>query len=100
MNKVVVNNCYGGFSLSEKAITRLKELGVVADKYSFSDRSFARHNPLLIQVVEELGEEASGDFASLIVEEVEGNVYRIEDYDGIETVITPAGMKWITIGGE
>lgn len=104
MNKVVVNNCYGGFSLSQKAIARLVELGWTdADTYSFSMRypirNESRHDPLLVQTVEELGEAASGDFAHLIVKEIEGNVYRIEEYDGMEAVITPAQMSWVTIGG-
>ena len=49
-----------------------------------------REDPLLIQIVEELGEEASGYAGTLKVVEIpdelaNGN-YMIDDYDGIETL--------------
>lgn len=49
--KIAINVKYGGFSLSEKAINRLKELGMDIDsKYYFSDNTNIelRSNPLLI----------------------------------------------------
>jgi hypothetical protein len=52
-----------------------------------------RHHPILVQVVEELGEKADGMCAKLAIEEVEG-LYRIDDYDGNETVVTPDGYNW------
>ena len=46
-----------------------------------------RTDPILIEVVEELGEKADGDFADLqIVEIPDGMIYDIDDYDGIETL--------------
>ena len=53
----------------------------------------SRHDPALIQVVEELGEKASGNCANLQIEEVEG-LYRIDEYDGNETVVAPDGYDW------
>ena len=53
----------------------------------------SRHDPALIQVVEELGEKANGDHADLQIEEVDG-IYKIEEYDGNETVVTPGGCDW------
>ena len=52
-----------------------------------------RHDPALIQVVEELGEKANGAHADLQIEEVDG-LYKIEEYDGNETVVTPGGCDW------
>ena len=51
---------------------------------SYEDRS----NPLLVQVVEELGSEvASSRMAELAVVEIpDGVEYEIDDYDGIETI--------------
>ena len=64
--KVAFNGCYGGFSLSDKAVERLKELGVKYDShYEYED--MPRHHPLLIQVIEELVEEASGDYSSILI---------------------------------
>ena len=96
MNKVVINNCYGGFGLSEKAIKRYEELSGKA----FPDMSWdvERHDPALVQVVEELGEEANGDCACLSVEEIPGNRYYITEYDGIEEIHCPeAEYSWIVI---
>ena len=53
----------------------------------------SRHDPALVQVVEELGKKANGDHADLQIEEVDG-LYKIEEYDGNETVVTPGGCDW------
>ena len=54
-----------------------------------------RHDPVLVQVVEELGKNASGDFAELAIDEVDGP-YRIDEYDGFESVMTSGDYDWIT----
>lgn len=92
--KVVYNACFGGFVLSDKAMTRLKELGSDIDN-KYLCWSFPRHNPLLVQVVEELGAEASAWASKLCIKEVSGP-YRIEEYDGAETVYEPDDYIWIT----
>ena len=145
--KVVINKCYGGFSLSKKAVARLAELQgrkayffthepgninkhipvtvesdeglffsafdipnpdeVIAEPenwhqlsqqekeahnklyetHSLSSRDYERHDPLLVQVVEELGKEANGPCASLKIVEVPDNVeWEIDDYDGQEHI--------------
>ncbi len=144
--KLVINKCYGGYSLSMKAVARLAELqgkkayffkqrgindGYDSIPLNSSDRLFwtafsipnpneyfsekkdwasqmqkeriqenekyravsldsrpeDRTDPLLIQVVEELGKEANGGCAELeIVEIPDGVDYEIEDYDGIESI--------------
>ena len=58
--KIVINNCYGGFSLSKKAFaqycietgTNPKAVGV---------EEMPRDNPVLVRIVEEMGEDAGGD---------------------------------------
>jgi hypothetical protein len=157
--KVVINQCYGGFSLSPKAVQRLAELqgrpcyffasgkyatprsrvAAVKDKQDWISISLAeadeqfiwwafdipnpnevfgaegdwfsrtvaeneaqsrlhhqhtidnrpddRHNPLLVQVVEELGTAANGSHAKLKVVEIpDGTRYEIDEYDGMEHV--------------
>lgn len=53
----------------------------------FYDRDLERNDPLLVQVVEELGQSASGQFAALTVVEIpDGVEWVIEEYDGSEHV--------------
>lgn len=151
--KVVINRCYGGFSISPLAVERLMELqgrkcypfegkyekngsctwtpvkksdrypmsmfvhfadipdfgeqyvalikkpwGEMTSEESRAANEFCekhgqdirpddRTDPLLIQVVEELGEKANGMCAELkIVEIPDGVNYEIAEYDGMETV--------------
>ena len=94
--KVAFNGCYGGFGLSNKAIDRLKELGVKYDRdYEYDD--MPRHHPLLIQVIEELVEEASGDYSNLCIATIDSPLYKIDEYDGSESVVTPECTRWINI---
>ena len=113
MTKVVYNACYGGFSLSNEAKDRMVELGYEMEvnpnydprpevewynrtqKYKIYDGDIDRHDPVLVQVVEELGDKANDGCANLQIEEVSGP-YRITEYDGFESVETPAGCDWIT----
>ena len=96
MNKVVINNCYGGFGLSEKAIKRYQEIS--GKNYPDMSWDVSRHDPALVKVVEELGEEANGRNACLTVEEIPGNRYYITEYDGIEEIHCPeAEFSWIVI---
>lgn len=78
--KFVLNKDYGGFGLSKKAEKILRNSG---------DEAFERNDPRLVQVVEELGEDASTCYSDLRVIEVpdETTDYYIHDYDGIETLI-------------
>lgn len=103
--EVVINGSYGGFGLSEKAIARLLELGCTRKQITeclvnpYNEEGLLRHDPRLVQVVKELGEEASGSSSDLVIEELPHGTtcYRIEEYDGSESVVTPMRMKWIRI---
>lgn len=109
MKKVVYNSCYGGFGLSEKAKERMielgykelelnseyvpnKERGLFNSKY-WDPYDISRTHPILVQVVEELGDDASGPYAHLKIALVEDK-YRITEYDGAETVETPDIINW------
>ena len=58
------------------------------------NRNVERHDPVLVQVVEELGEKANGECAKLAIAEVSGP-YRIDEYDGSESVESPDSYDWI-----
>lgn len=54
-----------------------------------------RHDPALVQVVEELKAKANDEYAKLRIHEISGP-YRIDEYDGFESVETPNSYDWIT----
>jgi len=58
-------------------------------------RAIPRHDSALVQVVEELGDKASGPFADLKIAVVpDGGRYRIEEYDGRESIEQPDDIEW------
>jgi hypothetical protein len=65
------------------------------DEQTWNDHNVDRHDPILVQVVEELGDKANGMCAKLAIAEVSGP-YRIDEYDGNESVETPGSYDWIT----
>lgn len=82
MQRIVINSCFGGFSLSNKAIALLSERGQTMEYWDIP-----RDDPILVEVVEQLGEEANGRCAELKIVEVPDNVrWTIEAFDGMEHV--------------
>lgn len=112
MAKVVYNACHGGFSLSRKAVLRAREISgdpkwggqcIAGDNWAGWDcdmdyghiEGVKRSDPVLVRVVEELGVDANGDCAQLKIEDVPpGTAYRIDEYDGSETVMTCDDYQW------
>lgn len=105
--KIVINQDFGGFSLSDRAIERYCELkGIRFEKMTDRDtpyyyhagslgddeqmiweNNFDRDDPALVQTVEELGEEAYGRYAILKIVEIPDDVeWVIQEYDGRETI--------------
>ena len=105
MNKIVINDYYGGFGVSKEAVQWMIDNGLEEQYYytinntnvHLSNFEIPRHHPLLVQAVEKFGEQADGLCSSLKVVEIEGNRYRITQYDGWESVETPEDIEWITI---
>lgn len=89
--KIVINCCFGGFSLSDAGEARYRALGGTKE---FS-RDIPRHDPRLVQTVEELGELANGRSADLKVVTVESVNYRVNGYDGMERIETPDSIEWV-----
>jgi hypothetical protein len=121
MGKVVINRCYGGFSLSDEATQRyadIKGIKVYPEKDKWGHvifwldapeardqntsqvlciRDIQRQDPILVHVVEEMGDKANGGYARLIVEDLpDGTQYRIDEYDGMETIQTRDSEEWLT----
>ena len=59
-------------------------------------RDIERTDPILVSVVETMGSAAaSGRYAELIVEEIpDGTLYKIDYYDGVESLITQDDDDW------
>lgn len=95
MINIVINRCFGGFSLS-KAV--YKELGIERNDRGYidneklgikSDNYHAyRSSPKLIRAIKKVGlEKAAGKYAELeIVSIPDGVIWEIDDYDGQESV--------------
>ena len=96
--KLVRNADYGGFYLSRKAEQWLAKRGIY-NKYPEIQALYnlPRHEPLLVECVEELGTEAASEprIAKLEVVIINSPRYYIDNYDGLETIITPEDMTEI-----
>ena len=95
-HKVAINIVYGGFRLSDKAKSRYKEVSGKELPWDYWD-AIPRHDPHLIKVIEELGEDANKGGGYITIEEIPGNRYRIEEYDGIETIHCPEDENCWTV---
>lgn len=105
--KIVINNDYGGFSLSDDAILeygKRKGLNLIKDENTnwstsifykgsvnkenyFDDREVPRNDLDLVAVVEQLGVAANGFAANLKVIEIPEDVnWQVEENDGLEWV--------------
>ena len=117
MSKAVINECYGGFFLTKEIVEYMIERGLdekYYEKYEDYDenkrescfnrkyytKDIPRHHPLLIEAVSELKDKVDIDIetTTIAIKEFDGDLYRIEDYDGYETLITPnAEYEWINV---
>jgi len=73
------------------SVTIMRDFGSEIDKIPndayWSDGDLERDDPLLIQVINEFGEEANGKFACLSIIEIPDDVeWQIDEYDGWETI--------------
>ena len=61
------------------------------------NEEFERHDKRLVDVVEVLGDKASGFCAKLAIAEIDSPMYRIDEYDGFESVETTETYNWVVI---
>lgn len=86
MRKIVINEEYGGFGLSDKAWKLYCE-NTGKDPEMNWDQDIPRDDPILIELVETLGKDSWGDFSELKIVEIPENVnWCICEYDGSEWV--------------
>ena len=120
MTKIAYNGKHGGFSISNAALIRAREISgnprwagccLKGETYSdgskcdfdfdghhisdYGDDKIERTDPVLIQVIEELGKEANGSCADIRIEDLPaGTFYRIQEYDGLEWIETDSSIDW------
>ncbi len=106
-NKIVYNNNYCGFSISQEAINHIEKY---CEKHGIDSplvtckqyANIPRHHPALVDAVEKLGIKANNnnshlEKSDLRIFETSSNKYWIENYDGMETVHTAESIEWVTI---
>ena len=82
--KIVINDCHGSFGLSKEALALYNER---AGTVITHERDIGRNNPILVEIVEQLGNAANGDFAELKVVDIPDDVeWIIQEYDGDEWI--------------
>ena len=103
--KIVINSDFGGFGLSDEGLReygRRKGLNLVEkadanftffyeneikEENFFSEHDLLRDDPVLVAIVEEMGEKSWNRFSVLKVVEIPDGVdWYIEDYDGMEHI--------------
>jgi len=93
LRRIVINDCYGGFGLSDRALAEYKKIAGITNP-DFYDRDIARDDPYLVQIVRNLGMAANGSHANLKIVEVPADVdWLVQEYDGAEW-IAEAHRTW------
>jgi len=82
--KVVINTCFGGFSLSPEGLAKYNAASGKDVEYYFD---IERDDPVLVELVEADPKGMQGKFAQLKVVEIPDNIaWYVKDYDGAEHV--------------
>lgn len=95
--KIVINCCYGGFGVSENFLKAYK-IPYTKTAYGsfYPNEGIDRTDPRLIEYIETHGSKmASGSYSNLVVTEIpKGTLYRINEYDGYESIETANDIYW------
>ena len=94
-SEILLNGAYGGFSLSKEAVAKynekLREINL--EHKDFCERGYDLHphkyrmEPILINIVKELGDKANGTHCKIYIESFNSefkNYIKIHEYDGQE----------------
>ena len=90
--KVAYNTCYGGFGLSDEAMVLYEDLRrrLTLSSGECVHNFGSRHDPLLLEVIDRLGEKANGKYCRIKITEIPdeyASCYQIKEYDGMERVV-------------
>jgi hypothetical protein len=85
--KIVINTDFGGFGLSDEALELYKVLMEIPLVTNLCYWEIDRDDPVLIQIIEQLGDKANDRYATLKVVEIPDDVeWHIHEYDGMEHI--------------
>jgi hypothetical protein len=86
IRRIVINDCFGGYGLSDDALEEYKRMACIDDE-EFTDQDIDRDDPYLVRLVEEWGERAEDNFAQLKIVDIPSDVdWIIQEYDGHEWI--------------
>jgi hypothetical protein len=86
--KIIINTDFGGFGLSQKAFELYKQRAGIENVSKNKWDVDYRDDPIMVSIVEELGEEADDHFSRLEIREIPDEYdYDIGEYDGWEHVV-------------
>ena len=86
IRRIVINDCFGGYGLSEDALEEYKRMACIEDP-EFTDQDIDRDDTYLVRLVEEWGERAEDNFAQLKIVDIPADVdWIIQEYDGHEWI--------------
>ena len=81
--KVVINRCYGGFGLSDEALS-IYHIETNSDTHPYE---IFRGDPVLVRIVEEMGSGSWSRFSELKVVEIpDGVEWTVQEHDGMEWI--------------
>lgn len=85
---ILYNNCYGGFSLSDYALSEYynRENNIDTD---MNDSLIQRHDPILVNIYQEIGDKINGSHSKIEIKKIPKKYkkyYVINEYDGLESV--------------
>ena len=84
----MINNCYGGFGLSNAAMDEYHKRCPEKQEVDYFDLD--RHDPVMIQIVKEMGTKANRSCSEIELKKIPVQYlqhYSIEEYDGLERVV-------------
>ena len=84
---VMVNTRFGGFRLSDEAMAEFRQRALSTAEEP--QEEIQRHNPLMVQIVMELGPRASVPYSLIELQPIPAQYadhYEIHDNDGMESV--------------
>ena len=94
VHKVVYNGAYGGYIIPDEVCKKYNEIEGTCYDSAWDMDIVPRHDKLLVELVEEYIKSHDTDLRVYVLK---SNRYRIDEYDGWESVMEPHDDMWIVI---